>query len=83
MVLYESDARMEERMVVVSQRGIKIMTNITLSRDVQDRNSIFFLPMILSLRNKAFQGGGGGGGGLCRFVSHFLDRLSPVRLLIA
>ena len=60
MVLYESDARMEERMVVVSQRGIKVMTNITLSRDVQDRNSIFFLPMILSLRNKAFQGGGGG-----------------------
>ena len=50
-------------MVVVSQRGIKIMTNITLSRDVQDRNSIFFLPMILSLRNKAFQGGRG------RFVS--------------
>ena len=49
-------------MVVVSQRGIKIMTNITLSRDVQDRNSIFFLPMILSLRNKAFQGGRGGGG---------------------
>ena len=47
-------------MVVVSQRGIKIMTNITLSRDVQDRNSIFFLPMILSLRNKAFQGGRGG-----------------------
>ena len=71
-------------MVVVSQRGIKIMTNITLSRDVQDRNSIFFLPMILSLRNKAFQGGrGAGGGGLCRFVSHFLDRLSPGRLLIA
>ena len=69
-------------MVVVSQRGIKIMTNITLSRDVQDRNSIFFLPMILSLRNKAFQGGRGGGG-LCRFVSHFLDRLSPGRLLIA
>ena len=68
-------------MVVVSQRGIKIMTNITLSRDVQDRNSIFFLPMILSLRNKAFQGGRGGG--LCRFVSHFLDRLSPGRLLIA
>ena len=52
-------------MVVVSQRGIKIMTNITLSRDVQDRNSIFFLPMILSLRNKAFQGGRGRG----RFVS--------------
>ena len=48
-------------MVVVSQRGIKIMTNITLSRDVQDRNSIFFLPMILSLRNKAFQGGRAGG----------------------
>ena len=24
-----------------------------------------------------------GGGGLCRFVSHFLDRLSPGRLLIA
>ena len=48
-------------MVVVSQRGIKIMTNITLSRDVQDRNSIFFMPMILSLRNKAFQGGRGGG----------------------
>ena len=70
-------------MVVVSQRGIKIMTNITLSRDVQDRNSIFFMPMILSLRNKAFQGGRGGGGGLCRFVSHFLDRLSPGRLLIA
>ena len=73
-------------MVVVSQRGIKIMTNITLIRDVQDRNSIFFLPMILSLRNKAFQGGRGGeggGGGLCRFVSHFLDRLSPGRLLIA
>ena len=54
-------------MVVVSQRGIKIMTNITLSRDVQDRNSIFFMPMILSLRNKAFQGGRGGGRG--RFVS--------------
>ena len=72
-------------MVVVSQRGIKIMTNITLSRDVQDRNSIFFMPMILSLRNKAFQGGrgGGGGGGLWGFVSHFLDRLSPGGLLIA
>ena len=53
-------------MVVVSQRGIKIMTSITLSRDVQDRNSLFFLPMILSLRNKALQGGRGGGG---RFVS--------------
>ena len=53
-------------MVVVSQRGIKIMTNITLSRDFQDRISIFFMPMILSLRNKAFQGGREGGG---RFVS--------------
>ena len=59
-------------MVVVSQRGIKIMTNITFSRDVQDRNSIFFLPMILSLRNEAFQGGRGGGGRVVSLCQSFL-----------